>query len=222
LAVFVLISAKPDPPKAVEPEPVEVQLVQMWRPPEPPPPPPEPPTQAPAPKAPPTPKPPAKAPPRHIQARLARTPAPPEVVPVPASEAPPAADADAEVSESEVAGAATAGSGGAGQGCNMAGRLQTALRKDRMVQAAVAEAHRGKALRVWNGHWVRHGGQEGAGLAAVREAIMWEVGFAPEACRKERVHGLVMLSLNDRPGGARLVVGSGEWRWSDMLFARSQ
>ena len=89
-----------------------------------------------------------------------------------------------------------------------------------MVQAAVAEAHRGKAIRVWNGDWVQHGEQEGKGLAAVREAIMWEVAFAPAACRTQRMHGLVAISLNDAPGSARLVVGSGEWRWSDVLFAR--
>lgn len=105
----------------------------------------------------------------------------------------------------------------------MTRRLQTALRKDRLVQAAAAEAHRGqglgggKAIRVWNGDWIRHGEQEGNGLAAVREAIMWEVGFAPAACRAERVHGLVLISLNDAPGAARLVVGSGDWRWSDLL-----
>ena len=77
--------------------------------------------------------------------------------------------------------------------------LQAALRKDARVRAAVAEAHRGRALRVWNGDWVRHGEQEGNGLAAVREAIMWEVGFAPVACRNEPVRGLVAISLNDGP-----------------------
>ena len=88
------------------------------------------------------------------------------------------------------------------------------------MRAAVAEAHRGKALRVWNGAWVRHGEEEGDGMAAVREAIQWEVGFAPSACRGELVHGLVLLSLDDGPGAARLVVGAGDWRWSDLLFAR--
>ena len=52
-----------------------------------------------------------------------------------------------------------------------------------------------------------------AGLSAVRESILWEVGFAPEACRSERVHGLVLFTL---PGG-RLAVGAPDWRWSDLL-----
>jgi hypothetical protein len=131
----------------------------------------------------------------------------------------PETNPDAEVSDAELASAATANSGGGGGGgaCNMAQWLQGKLRRDRRVQAAMADAHRGRAIRVWNGDWVRHPGQDGNGLAAVREAIMWEVAFAPEACRAERVHGLVLLSLNDGPGSARVVMGSGSWRWSDLV-----
>jgi hypothetical protein len=31
---------------------------------------------------------------------------------------------------------------------------------------------------------------------------------------------LVLLSLNDGPGAGRLVMGEGEWRWSDLLKPR--
>src|SRR5690606_3152694 len=86
----------------------------------------------------------------------------------------------AEVGDGDLAGATTAGSGGGGGACNMTQRLQAALRKDRRVRAAVAEVNRGKALLIWDGDWVRHPAQDGHGLAAVREAIMWEVGFAPK------------------------------------------
>jgi hypothetical protein len=67
---------------------------------------------------------------------------------------------------------------------------------------------------VWNGDWVQGRGEDGKGLAAVREAILWEVGFAPAACRAQPVHGLVLLSMN---GATRLAVGAGDWRWSDLL-----
>ncbi len=216
MVLFAVLSAQPYPPRVLEPEPIVVQLVNAPRAPEAPKPAPE----APAPKTPEKKPTPVKPPPPRNIARRTPTP-PPEVVPLAAGEGP-ADDGVSEVSDAELAGAATAGSGaGAGGGaCNMTRWLETALRKDRMVQAAVAEAHRGKAIRVWNGDWVRHPGQEGAGLAAVREAIMWEVAFAPEACRTQRVRGLVMISLNDGPGSARLVVGSGDWRWSDVLFQR--
>jgi hypothetical protein len=129
--------------------------------------------------------------------------------------------AGVELSDHELSGAATAGTSPSGGGCNMPRRLQNALRKDPLVLAAVAQADQGKAIVVWNGDWVRRPDQEGHGLAAVREALMWEIGFAPEACRAQAVHGLVLLSLNDGPGAARLVVGAGDWRWSDLLFSRS-
>jgi hypothetical protein len=44
------------------------------------------------------------------------------------------------------------------------------------------------------------------------------VAFAPEACRKQLVHGLVLVSLSD--GNTRFAIGSGDWRWSDLLGAR--
>ena len=104
----------------------------------------------------------------------------------------------------------------------MARWLQQALREDRGVRAALVGAgEAGKAIRVWDGGWVRHPGQEGEGLAAVREAIQWRVAFAPVACRTEPMHGMIVLSLNDGPGASRLAVGTGDWRWSDLLFARA-
>lgn len=127
------------------------------------------------------------------------------------------------IGESLLAGATTVGSGqGEGTGCNMLRRLQVALRKDRRVQAAIGDADHSGAFMVWNGDWVRHPGQEGAGLAAVREAILWEVGFAPPACRVEPVKGLVVVTMSDAPGAARLALGSGTWRWRDLLFAGSR
>src|SRR5207248_9042499 len=106
-----------------------------------------------------------------------------DVEPVPEGEAK-ATATGSELSESEIAGAASAGSGGGGGGrsCDMAARVQSALRRDPIVRTAVA-ATAGKATLVWNGDWVRSNGEDGKGLAAVREAIMWEVAFAPAACR---------------------------------------
>jgi hypothetical protein len=125
------------------------------------------------------------------------------------------------LSDSEIAGATTAdagggagGGGGGGGDCNMIRMLQAALHKDPVVQAALREMGP-RAVMVWNGGWVQAHGEDGAGLAAVREAIMWEVAFAPEACRRQMVHGLVLLSAST--GGARLGLGRGEWRWSDVV-----
>ncbi|MDB5448302.1 MAG: hypothetical protein JWQ97_3619, partial [Phenylobacterium sp.] len=122
-------------------------------------------------------------------------------------------------------GATAGGAGGGGGRCDMIRRLQRALRRDAQVQAAIAQAHRapgaaGRPIVVWNGDWVRRGSEDGKGLAGVRQAIAVEVAFAPKPCRAQAMHGLVLLSLNDSPGAARLVLGAGAWRWSDLLFVR--
>jgi hypothetical protein len=125
------------------------------------------------------------------------------------------------LSDAQIAGAAGVGEGGGGGGggCDMAQLVQKALRRDPLVHTAVRNAGRvGKAIMIWNGDWVRSGEQDGKGLSAVREAIMWEVGFAPAACRNQRMRGLVLLSLAD--GGTRFAVGTGEWHWSDLLGLR--
>jgi hypothetical protein len=208
ILLAILSAPRDTPPRRVDLEPMTVQLA-VGRP------------VAPAP-APPSPAPPSPAEPPPPKAMARPTHAPVADAPLAAGEGP-AADQGVELSEAQLAGAATAGSGASGRPCDMTRRLQTALRRDARVQAAVADAHRAegssssKAMLVWNGDWVRSYGQDGAGLAAVREAIMWEVAFAPEACRAEPVHGLILVSLNDAPGAARLVVGSGNWRWSDLL-----
>jgi hypothetical protein len=207
--LLAILFGRREPPPVAEVQPIEVALVAPG------------PTDKPA--APPTPEPPAAQPPPPKQiARPTKTPRP-DARPVPAGEGR-TTDTGIELSEAQLAGATAAGSGGGGRPCDMARRLQAALRKDARVQAAVADAQSGaatKALFVWNGDWIRSNGQDGNGLAAVREAIMWEVGFAPEACRAEPMHGLLAMSLNDGPGASRLVLGAGDWRWSDLLRPRA-
>ncbi len=212
LAVMALVWVPREEAKPPEPEPMLASLVDgaiLTSAPKPP---------APAPPAPPRPTPPK------TNVRRARLPRP--VDPLPADETPTKAPV-AELSEAQLVGATTAesgppgvGSGPKGQHCNMAQLLQTALRRDHLVQSAAAEAHRGRAMIVWNGDWVRSASEDGKGLAAVREAILWEVGFAPAACRSRSVRGLVVLSLGLPGGPARLAVGTGQWRWSDLLSPR--
>ena len=100
------------------------------------------------------------------------------------------------------------------------------LRKSPTVQAVVAKAHgsewsQGKPIWVWNGDWIQTPGEAGNGLAVLREAMAWEIGFAPQACRAEPERGMVVISLNDAPGSPRLAVGGGgHWRWSELPIAR--
>jgi len=204
LAIFLLVK-QPLPVATVEDAPISVSLIPGDKPA------PAPPAQAEAPK-------PKPAPPqRHTLVRRAAVRAPPEAPPAGRDSKPP--QSGVELSASDLAGAANADSGGGGGSCDLARQLQGALRRDSLVQAAVA-GQAGKAIMVWNGDWVRSGGEDGKGLAAVREAIIWEIAFAPEACRTKPVHGLVLLSMTAAPGAARLAVGAGEWRWSDLLRSR--
>jgi hypothetical protein len=119
------------------------------------------------------------------------------------------------LSPSQLAGAASADGAGSG-GCDTARTVQQAMRNDPLVQTAVAQAHRlDQSVMLWNGDWVRSGAQEGKGLSAVREAILWALAFAPQACRSQPMHGLVLLSLAD--GSTRFAIGADNWRWSDLL-----
>jgi hypothetical protein len=216
VVLSALVWAPPPLPAPVEAPPMTVALVEPFTPPAPAPVDPEP-----AVAAPPAPEPPAPAkapPPRAAIAR--RTPAPPET-PALASSEDASSDSPWALGEADLASAAPAGSGVRGGACDMGRRLEAALRRDVHVQAAVAQARfaagaAAKGFLVWNGDWVQTPGQEGKGLAAVRQAIVWEIAFAPEACRAQAVRGRILISLNDAPGSARLVVGSGDWRWADL------
>ncbi len=212
LFVFFWIHAQPPAPSGTEP--VAISLIDA---------PPQP-----APPAPPAPSPPRRAKPAAHKA-VAHSKAMPQPVPrnrpSPRAPAVQATDTASELSESQLAQATTAGTGsGAGSGgraCNMVAWLQGELRKDPEVQAALIEAsHGGRTALVWNGDWIRSPGQDGEGLAIVREAVMIHVAFAPAACRADPVRGLVLLSLNDAPGSPRLALGAGEWRWTDLLHPR--
>jgi len=223
--LLAILAVRIQPPMMDEPDPIAVALYQ------PPPPPPEPPKLAPEPAGDPAP---AKLSPPKLPVRPPKLVPPPQVEPLPAKPAP-TPQVVAELGEADLIGAATAGSGsgagGAGNGpggggCDMVRLLQDALRKNPRVRAAMMQVHpeaaaKGKAVLVWNGDWVQSPGQEGKGLAGVRELIMLEVAFAPKACRSDPMRGLVLISLSDAPGAPRLALGSRSWNWSDLLFAKS-
>lgn len=206
LAIFLLLQS-PLPAATVEDAPMVVSLAPGDKP-------------APVPQTPAeAPKPKAAPPKRHDLARRVAVRPPPEAVDAGKDKATP--QPGAELSQAELAGAVSADSGGGGGSCDLARQLQGALRRDPLVQAAVA-GEAGKAIMVWNGDWVRSGGEDGKGMAAVREAMIWEIAFAPESCRTRPVHGLILLSMNTAPGAPRLAVGAGEWRWSDLLQNRNR
>jgi hypothetical protein len=106
--------------------------------------------------------------------------------------------------------------------CPVRQTLETALRRNPRVQVAIARAQdiasgADRVIVVWNGDWVQSQGEDGKGLAAVREAISLEVAALPPRCLDEPVRGPVLLSFGDGGGLARVAIGGGLWRWSDLL-----
>ncbi len=153
---------------------------------------------------------------------------PPRQAPSPIAAKAPAAPTAPELSDAQLAAATTArtgsgsgsGAGSGGRDCNMVQWLETALRRDPEVQTAMAAAHRGRPMLVWDRRWIRSQGEDGEGLAIVREAMMVHIAFAPAACKADPVRGLVLISLNDTPGAPKLALGAGDWRWTDLLGGR--
>jgi hypothetical protein len=198
IVLAFVLARGPQPAATVDDTPMMVSLVESPRP---------------APEAKPAaPKAPAKPAVRHVMRRRPAPRAPADAAPAGKEPRP---QPGIELSQAEIAGASSADAGGGGV-CDLARQLQGALRRDPLVQAAVASAA-GRAIRIWNGDWVKSRGEDGKGLAAVREAILWEIAFAPETCRAKPVRGVILLSMSASPGGAQLAVGADEWRWSDLL-----
>lgn len=120
------------------------------------------------------------------------------------------------------AGSGSGSGSGTGGVCNMIERLQNALRDDPRIRARLTEAYqssgaRGRAIVIWNGDWVLSPGQDGKGLAGVRQAVAVVVGFSPRECKSQTVRGYVVVTLSDDPGAPKLALGTGQWRWSDLL-----
>ena len=234
IAPLIITLEPPPPPLPAEPAP-EPDLAPSGGSPAPSPEPP-----APAPVATPDPKP-RPTPPPAVHTRAAR-PAPPNVPTIVANPGPPAVTF-VGVGDGELAGAAVAGSGtgsGAGTGtgsgngsgngsgsggpCDMVKRIQDALRDDARIRQTAAAAQgtlgRNQALLMWNGDWLLSPGQEGKGLAGVRQAIAVEIAFSPPACRHQAMRGYAVISLGDAPGSPRIALGAASWRWSDLAGGR--
>lgn len=230
VVLLALMAAPRMPPKIIEPTPIIVALIDER-------------ALAPAPV--PAPEP-AKAPqPAHARAKptpAKATPAkavrrPTPVKPIvrhavarPLAPATKAAAEEAEdapiatslplLSAAQMAGAASADSGELGGGtCDMASRLQEVLRRDRLVRASISGLT-GKSIMVWNGEWKWMPGDTGQGLTAVRQALIWEIAYAPESCRSKPMHGLILFSVSEARGPVRLAIGDEDWRWADLLAPR--
>ena len=166
--------------------------------------------------------------------------------PEPANEAlaPPLPDLTAEAAEpqaealaaalasAEAAAAAEYGSGaladlgalsGGGDRCGLGEWLQATLQNDPDVRVALSQVPRGarsvaNAVMLWNGAWVEARGYDGRDtLAPIRRMIADGLRTAPSQCRDEVMTGPRFIAVGDSAQTTVLAVGSGLWRWSDLL-----
>lgn len=156
----------------------------------------------PAPPAPPPPAPPQPEPPVEL-------PQLPTLDPLPA----PAAQA----SDSSAVG---------GGGCALAITIGRAIEADpEAMRALVALTPdlrtAADAVMLWNGDWSRAAIYPGGVIAEpLRQLVLREIAAAPVECRESGVIGLQLIPVADRGRTAMLAVGSGVWRWADLLLER--
>jgi hypothetical protein len=158
------------------------------------------------------PKPPRPDPPPDVSFQFVKT-------EPPADKARLASDPATDVVAVSVADAASAASG---KTCEIGAWLQAALQADPVVQAALARVPRSaksvaNAIMIWDVRWVRQPPSALDGVSAIRAALMIGVRSAPPACQSQMVRGPELMPLTDASGTTILAVGSGEWRWADLL-----
>jgi hypothetical protein len=117
---------------------------------------------------------------------------------------------------------AVAENAASGRACQLGGWLQAALRADPTVQSALAAIPRAdrsvaNAIMLWNLRWVRQPPSALAGASVLRSALMVGVRAAPPECQTQLVRGPELLVMTDASGTTLIAIGSGEWRWADLL-----
>lgn len=113
-------------------------------------------------------------------------------------------------------------SGAAGETCAVGAWLQPALQGDPEVLAALGEMPRSArsvadALMLWDGVWVAPRPGAARAVAPIRAALISGVGAAPEACLAQVIRGPELITLENGATTTVLAIGSGEWKWGDLL-----
>jgi hypothetical protein len=131
-------------------------------------------------------------------------------------------DAPPDLDDPVALSVAAAASAAAGSACDLTRWLQAALQDDPRVRDALARIPRparsvANAIMLWDGAWVAPRATATVDLETVRRAVINGVSAAPEACKSQIAQGPELLSLTDETGTTVVVVGSGIWRWAELL-----
>lgn len=111
--------------------------------------------------------------------------------------------------------------------CQMTEQMQARLAADPQVLAALALIPRearsvANALMLWDGAWVGTDKRETAqALVILQAAIGAAIETASPDCRSQPVLGPRLLAIADASGATLLVIGSGAWRWDDLLTSQA-
>lgn len=166
---------------------------------------------------PPAPAPPAPEPMRASQPKPV-PPTPPRPILVPPPEVPLPVPSPLVVALLEQAD--TQATGGA---CDLTGPVQAALQSSEAVSTSLPRIPRGQrsvanAIMVWNVDWVAADAKlDATAVAAIRDVVAGTVAAASPDCRLQPQGGPRLIVLSGIGENIVLAVGSGAWRWQDLL-----
>lgn len=114
----------------------------------------------------------------------------------------------------------TATMGGA---CDLTGPVQAALQSSELVAASVPQIPRDQrsvanAIMIWNAAWISPDARfDPAAFDAIRNVVAETVAAASEECRLQPQGGPRLIMLPGATENTVLALGSGTWRWQDLL-----
>jgi hypothetical protein len=110
-----------------------------------------------------------------------------------------------------------------GGSCDLTGLVQTALQSNATVRDALPQIPRDKrsvanAIMLWKFSWLADEDNLGATtMMMIRDVIVDAVAAAPQPCREQSQSGPRLLILKGVDENVVLAVGSGQWRWQDLV-----
>ena len=114
---------------------------------------------------------------------------------------------------------------GFGTTCDVADTLARAFTENELLKRQLARVGPrsrsvANAIMFWDGNWVNvPGAPPEDAVATLRRGILEGVRAAPPECLAQDVAGPRFISVDSSTGTIVLVVGSGNWRWEQLLAA---
>ena len=118
---------------------------------------------------------------------------------------------------------ATVGPTASATSCDLSGAIQAALEGDPKTRDELALIPRqarsvANAVQLWDGVWVDPDSLGGPAITEpIRVAIVNTISQAPPACSDQTVVGPRLFAVADPRGTIIVALGSGQWKWSDLL-----